>query len=166
MDKQIFDKIHWGKAVLSILSTAVSVLLALIHPMFAGIVLFVAFVGRCSGAVKVLRDKRYFLPEAVKIVVWMVLAGGIFWHYQQKFSDARSEADRVAAQVIAYHTAHGKYPSHDVVMQLPDTPLKGRMHYIPPENGRPPILHYKDPVTMFDDYIYDFQTRVWEHRPS
>ena len=166
MDKLIFYKMLLGNVVLFILSTAVLVFVALLHPMLACMLLPPVVLGRLWGWLCVPFGKRHFLPEAVKTVVWAVLAGGIFWHYQQKFTEIRQAADKVVAQVRAYHAAHGKYPPREAFVPSPDTPLKVRIRYIPRENGQPPILYYKDPVMVFDNHIYDFQKGVWEYRPD
>ena len=166
MNKPIFNKIHLGNVVSFILSTAVLVFVALLNPMLACILLPPVVLECLWGWLCVPFGERHFLPEAVKTLVWAALAGGIFWHYQQKLADIQRAADRVAAQVTAYHVKHGEYPPYDVVMQLPDTPLKGGIRYISRENGQPPILYYKDPITIFDNHIYDFQKGVWEYRPD
>lgn len=166
MDKPIFYKMLLGNVVSFILSTAVLVFVALLHPMLACMLLPPVVLGRLWGWLCVPFGKRHFLPEAVKTLVWAALAGGIFFLYQQEFTKIRQAADKVVAQVRAYHAAHGKYPPRDAVTQVPDTVRAYRIYYFPPKNGHPPMLFYRSPIMVFDGYVYDFQKGVWEYRPD
>lgn len=166
MDKPIFYKMLLGNVVSFILSTAVLVFVALLHPMLACMLLPPVVLGRLWGWLCVPFGKRHFLPETVKTVVWTALAGGVFFYYQQKFTEIRQAADKVVAQVRAYHAAHGKYPPREAFAPSPDTPREYRIYYFPPQNGHPPMLFYRSPIMVFDGYVYDFQKGVWEYRPD
>ena len=106
--------------------------------------------------------------QVLRIVLWVGTAVLIAGIHHIRFNSDRAAADEIAAGIISYSVAHGKYPSSLAEAGLSQDALRfisPRSLYKLDDQGKP-ILFYESSFMAFDTISYDFETRTWVYQPD
>ena len=109
-----------------------------------------------------IRKQPQRLPELpLKMLLCLTSISAIAMVHMHYHQQARAQANRVVAAIIAYQQSHGAYPASLQAAHIQVTP-SARIYYHLREQQ--PSLFYPTTFTPFETYDYQFDSQQWQHR--
>lgn len=106
------------------------------------------------------KNKQWHLFRR-RLLAWCGLWIGLYAIHQYHAYTARQQAQQVIQQVEQYQAKHGKLPTQD---EIPIAKFSyTRPFYVQTKSGEAYLI-YRDNVMLFDEHVYDFQTKTWNYQ--
>ena len=94
------------------------------------------------------------------LILWLITWMGIYAIHVARAEQAREAGNRLARYIEQYYQKNHHYPDNlPTDMNKPD----GHYYWI---HNKSPVLMYRSTIMPFDEYVYDFEKRVWVYRPD